>query len=184
MRVMCKCLGEGGTNAARCWVACMSHRADGWLRLLRPGCPGSNVWLPAWALLMQLVTLTCLGSPGLVTKFERFLEMIHTHTCLLTYTQAQKVWVGLPWQIIHIPGSPVLSLGKTRWPGSRWVDKWEVMEVSGGGTQNPHFLYIRHRGVEGPGGQEIYIYLKSLFGLSPQPVLIGVQGIEIHHRIC
>lgn len=38
VHVMCKCLGEGSINAAHFWVACMSHRADGWLGLLRPGC--------------------------------------------------------------------------------------------------------------------------------------------------
>lgn len=34
-----KCLGEGSTNAAWCWMACVSHRANGWLRLPWQGCP-------------------------------------------------------------------------------------------------------------------------------------------------
>lgn len=99
---------------------------------------------------------------------------MHTHACMLTHTHThrhEKWGLGCPDKLPTSPALQCLSMGETRWPSRRWVDKWKVRELSGEGTLGPHFLYVRQRRSRSTWGQEVCFYFKSLY-----PVY--------HHKLC
>lgn len=123
------------------WHAC-HFLLDVWLRLPWSGCPSFNISLLEWSLLMQPLTLTCLGLPGLATQSGRFLEKASgAYTCLSADTHKHEKWgLGRPDKLPTSPALWWLSMGETRWPSRRWEDKWKVRELSGDSTQSQCFL--------------------------------------------
>lgn len=174
VHVMHKCLGEGATNAARCWVACTSHQADGWLRLPWPGCPsfqGTTTSIgTAYAATDTDLSGTAWASdidweiPGESPWCIHMLACWHTH-------KHEKWGLGCPDKLPTSPALRCLSMGETWWPGRRWVDKWKVRVLSGEGARSPDFLSTRPRGGGVLGGQEACIYFKSLYPI-------------YHHNLC
>lgn len=123
------------------WHAC-HFLLDVWLWLPWSGCPSFNISLLEWSLLIQPLTLTCLGLPGLATQSGRFLEKASgAYTCLSADTHKHEKWgLGRPDKLPTSPALWWLSMGETRWPSRRWEDKWKVRELSGDSTQSQCFL--------------------------------------------
>lgn len=126
---LCVCVFEGTQEQM---LLCVRRRAPN--TGLMDG-PASSALPVACALLMQPLTLTCLGPPGLATVWEIPRES-PWYTCLLDDTHPSMKRGGRValTNYPHPQYSGVLAGGKTQWPGRRRVDKWKVKELSGEGT--------------------------------------------------
>ena len=162
VHVMYKCLGEGGTNAARCWVACTSHQADGWLRLLWPGCPSFQCTTTSIGTAYAATDTDLSGTawagdidweiPGESPWCIHMLACWHTHTSMKS-----GGWVALT-NYPHPQHSGVSAWGKLDglvgggWISGRsgyWVERApEVQTFSPQGLEEVEYL--------GPGGTHLF----------------------------
>lgn len=182
---MYKCFGEGGgTNAARCWVACTSHWVDGWLRLPWPGCPSFQCIATSMSTAYAATDTDLSGTAwtgDIVWEIPRESPLcIHMHVDIYTSMKSGG-WVTLT-NYPHPRHSGVSAWGKLHGPvGCGWRSETSENWVE----RAPKVHAFSTWGRRSTWSQDARIYFKSLYPIYHHNLCLLVRrGTETQHRAC